>query len=76
MFELLVLEAPREHFIDDDLHLWVNDNWRLAITTFTRQLLVHQRLFLPDVLINALIDEFLHILTLVIEVKFVARLQR
>ena len=81
VLELFVVEAARKHFVNDYLHLRVDrhggDLATLGRASLSRRLLlVHHLLLLLDVLINALVDELLDILALVIEVELVAGLER
>jgi hypothetical protein len=68
LIELIVLVAPVKHPSDDTLHLSINVNTVLFPVDHGDPLL--------DVLVNALVDECLDVLTLLVQVESVSRLQR
>ena len=69
MLVLLVLEAPLEHLVNDDLHLLINDNWAALI------LLISGFLLQLNVFLNAVVDQGFNVLRLLVKVELLVGLE-
>lgn len=72
MFELLVLEASLEHFIDDNFHLGVN---LYESSTIDFGFVVNLLLLQLDVLFDTLVDQSFHVLGLFVQVELLMGLK-